>query len=128
MIRRPPRSTRTDTLFPYTTLFRAPGACAAATSALMFDPLPEIRMPTRLRSAMVGGRPARPRAPDLGRTGDRAAPWRFRDRADGVQCLARRLQRPRHRRGLALPDHPCHPDAATEGNRTTTPQKPNHYS
>src|SRR3546814_2923032 len=28
MIRRPPRSTRTDTLFPYTTLFRsAPGVC-----------------------------------------------------------------------------------------------------
>src|SRR3546814_14965701 len=26
MIRRPPRSTRTDTLFPYTTLFRASGA------------------------------------------------------------------------------------------------------
>src|SRR3546814_21127319 len=25
MIRRPPRSTRTDTLFPYTTLFRAGG-------------------------------------------------------------------------------------------------------
>src|SRR3546814_2654910 len=32
MIRRPPRSTRTDTLFPYTTLFRSPGGastCAA---------------------------------------------------------------------------------------------------
>src|SRR3546814_11120159 len=26
MIRRPPRSTRTDTLFPYTTLFRSEGA------------------------------------------------------------------------------------------------------
>src|SRR3546814_19477860 len=26
MIRRPPRSTRTDTLFPYTTLFRSPEA------------------------------------------------------------------------------------------------------
>src|SRR3546814_7319323 len=26
MILRPPRSTRTDTLFPYTTLFRSPGA------------------------------------------------------------------------------------------------------
>src|SRR3546814_6138406 len=26
MIRRPPRSTRTDTLFPYTTLFRSPVA------------------------------------------------------------------------------------------------------
>src|SRR3546814_645749 len=31
MIRRPPRSTRTDTLFPYTTLFRSePGAAACA--------------------------------------------------------------------------------------------------
>src|SRR3546814_3062859 len=29
MIRRPPRSTRTDTLFPYTTLFRSPGQGAA---------------------------------------------------------------------------------------------------
>src|SRR3546814_18624489 len=36
MIRRPPRSTRTDTLFPYTTLFKSvklyysPGACSLA--------------------------------------------------------------------------------------------------
>src|SRR3546814_19739601 len=29
MIRRPPRSTRTDTLFPYTTLFRSHGGHAA---------------------------------------------------------------------------------------------------
>src|SRR3546814_12296192 len=29
MIRRPPRSTRTDTLFPYTPLFRSQGACFA---------------------------------------------------------------------------------------------------
>src|SRR3546814_18162966 len=29
MIRRPPRSTRTDTLFPYTTLFRSPIWCCA---------------------------------------------------------------------------------------------------
>src|SRR3546814_10690546 len=29
MIRRPPRSTRTDTLFPYTTLVRSPVCCAA---------------------------------------------------------------------------------------------------
>src|SRR3546814_11691560 len=27
MLRRPPRSTRTDTLFPYTTLFRSPHRC-----------------------------------------------------------------------------------------------------
>src|SRR3546814_1241854 len=30
MIRRPPRSTRTDTLFPYTTLFRSPTAIPAS--------------------------------------------------------------------------------------------------
>src|SRR3546814_8649635 len=34
MIRRPPRSTRTDTLFPYTTLFRSgPGGQARARQA-----------------------------------------------------------------------------------------------
>src|SRR3546814_5501402 len=31
MIRRPPRSTRTDTLFPYTTLFRAGGGVSVKT-------------------------------------------------------------------------------------------------
>src|SRR3546814_4080068 len=30
MIRRPPRSTRTDTLFPYTTLFRSPAFSRSA--------------------------------------------------------------------------------------------------
>src|SRR3546814_18791603 len=37
MIRRPPRSTRTDTLFPYTTLFRS--AMAAAVSGLGWSAL-----------------------------------------------------------------------------------------
>src|SRR3546814_7959452 len=32
MIRRPPRSTRTDTLFPYTTLFRSNGTGFAVTA------------------------------------------------------------------------------------------------
>src|SRR3546814_20086987 len=31
MIRRPPRSTRTDTLVPYTTLFRSPGRCSTSS-------------------------------------------------------------------------------------------------
>src|SRR3546814_4092559 len=31
MIRRPPRSTRTDTLFPYTTLFRSTARCGRPT-------------------------------------------------------------------------------------------------
>src|SRR3546814_1148347 len=30
LFRRPPISTRTDTLFPYTTLFRSPGRCTSA--------------------------------------------------------------------------------------------------
>src|SRR3546814_13535754 len=32
MIRRPPRSTRTDTLFPYTTLFRSARTCPSTLS------------------------------------------------------------------------------------------------
>src|SRR3546814_6513218 len=36
MIRRPPRSTRTDTLFPYTTLFRS----AASAASFCFGPSP----------------------------------------------------------------------------------------
>src|SRR3546814_18940721 len=35
MIRRPPRSTRTDTLFPYTTLFRSDGAAVTGVAAGM---------------------------------------------------------------------------------------------
>src|SRR3546814_19888363 len=35
MIRRPPRSTRTDTLFPYTTLFRSPMAISSAECEAM---------------------------------------------------------------------------------------------
>src|SRR3546814_10903889 len=35
MIRRPPRSTRTDTLFPYTTLFRSNGCADARKIAAM---------------------------------------------------------------------------------------------
>src|SRR3546814_11715080 len=34
MIRRPPGSTRTDTLFPYTTLFRSGGGAANTASAI----------------------------------------------------------------------------------------------
>src|SRR3546814_1948371 len=35
MIRRPPRSTRTDTLFPYTTLFRSPAGGKAIVAAAL---------------------------------------------------------------------------------------------
>src|SRR3546814_9408796 len=44
MIRRPPRSTRTDTLFPYTTLFRS-----AAADRTRFRPVQFSRGALRLR-------------------------------------------------------------------------------
>src|SRR3546814_19071753 len=40
MIRRPPRSTRTDTLFPYTTLFRSQTGSPLASSAPSTIPWP----------------------------------------------------------------------------------------
>src|SRR3546814_2881675 len=59
MIRRPPRSTRTDTLFPYTTLFRSDADAAdrqAVRAAAAHRPRPrtghgqEDRLPDKRRS------------------------------------------------------------------------------
>src|SRR3546814_9171328 len=44
MIRRPPRSTRTDTLFPYTTLFRSLGAPGLG----LVEPVDEMALVVRL--------------------------------------------------------------------------------
>src|SRR3546814_4861987 len=59
MIRRPPRSTRTDTLFPYTTLFRSqvrldPGFRRGTASGT--DLSRRANPPRRLRDAGLGGR------------------------------------------------------------------------
>src|SRR3546814_2960576 len=40
MIRRPPRSTRTDTLFPYTTLFRSHAGAASAKTKIAVAAIP----------------------------------------------------------------------------------------
>src|SRR3546814_9661344 len=47
MIRLPPRSTRTDTLFPYTTLFRSTLATAAAWSPDPKNPPLYLDLPTK---------------------------------------------------------------------------------
>src|SRR3546814_5534429 len=53
MIRRPPRSTRTDTLFPYTTLFRsAPLACASAATTELSTP-PDMATTMRRRAGFA---------------------------------------------------------------------------
>src|SRR3546814_7335837 len=55
MIRRPPRSTRTDTLFPYTTLFRSEGErprrASAGRLARVADPARGHRRRARPRHA-----------------------------------------------------------------------------
>src|SRR3546814_15351488 len=73
MIRRPPRSTRTDTLFPYTTLLRS--ACG----------LQPDRLARRVRRGGTGASQPRPRpqaaaadppAPGPGRAGGWRSRWR----------------------------------------------------
>src|SRR3546814_20673147 len=56
MIRRPPRSTRTDTLFPYTTLFRSSGKMQDVGHQIIDGDLLRIAKvdAPRLRSAMPG--------------------------------------------------------------------------
>src|SRR3546814_9074096 len=47
MLRRPPRSTRTDTLFPYTTLFRSASVTLWATGSTRVTRLPSSRSTLR---------------------------------------------------------------------------------
>src|SRR3546814_9312306 len=59
MLRRPPRSTRTDTLFPYTTLFRSRASAAAssrrATRSLhRLDHLEAVALRDQARAAEAG--------------------------------------------------------------------------
>src|SRR3546814_14587100 len=59
MIRLPPRSTRTDTLFPYTTLFRSRGGAALPPSGL----LRQLRRRRTHRGRLLPLRPPRPHLP-----------------------------------------------------------------
>src|SRR3546814_7849895 len=58
MIRRPPRSTRTDTLFPYTTLFRSPGPARPALGDPGAPPVAAFRRVSRSTRYAGGTRPA----------------------------------------------------------------------
>src|SRR3546814_7482294 len=60
-IRRPPRSTRTDTLFPYTTLFRSAGPPAAWAR-----PPPRRPRPSERRGPFPHARRTAPGAPPTG--------------------------------------------------------------
>src|SRR3546814_5516252 len=86
MLRRPPRSTRTDTLFPYTTLFRSTagdylgGATLSAIS------------PDWSRSRTVAGLPATARASPPPRFGGSSSNWpprRSEEHTSELQSLMR---------------------------------------
>src|SRR3546814_6916524 len=74
MLRRPPRSTRTDTLFPYTTLVRSPYRTPAGRAAA--DPL---RVPAGRRP------PLRRREPRHHRPAQRHVPRRLRAQVDALR-------------------------------------------
>src|SRR3546814_9160335 len=56
MIRRPPRSTRTDTLFPYTTLFRSvSNTLGTVDSTFTFEPERSTNYEAGIKSTLAGG-------------------------------------------------------------------------
>src|SRR3546814_17398901 len=91
MIRRPPRSTRTDPLFPYTTLFRSLRAVGRGARAGDDRARPDRCMP-----AVLG---PRRRRPPVGGFGDESAGAIVRRRR---AVPARPLVRQRHRTAAAL--------------------------
>src|SRR3546814_18914567 len=93
MIRRPPRSTRTDTLFPYTTLFRSGRRAERGGAA---------ERPVRVRGVPAGEVRCAPSAPGSpGRRAADAAVLRVlashRGHAGRLRCRVRRRPRGRGR-------------------------------
>src|SRR3546814_20374139 len=93
MRRRPPRSTRTDTLFPYTTLFRSDQPAAAggrygeARGAAEMGKVAQRRsLPASLRRAAGGSR--HPRAAAAARRGNRPAHLSAGSAMSLYRCLA----------------------------------------
>src|SRR3546814_3789307 len=121
MIRRPPRSTRTDTLFPYTTLFRAVAVAllqprgVGRMAGLRDRPArrhdPVLDLPTHPRTAALLGRQAAAAGPAAGRLRAVQRPEAHQDLAEPARPAARLRQAapPRHRlsRSAVGEHHPC---------------------
>src|SRR3546814_13987277 len=99
MIRRPPRSTRTDTLFPYTTLFRTP------SNGRLIGPRPDPERTMNFHGAKVqpisSDSVAVPGRPAYGVTSMR---WQGRGSSISGDCAAIAAPAPpHHRRRFARP-------------------------
>src|SRR3546814_2671129 len=88
MIRRPPRSTRTDTLFPYTTLFRSRCPCRRGATTRRCSPSRPEPCAAR-RAKHRGCRRARAPAEGGNWPEDRAAPDRSEEHTSELQSLMR---------------------------------------
>src|SRR3546814_17363423 len=97
MIRRPPRSTRTDTLFPYTTLFRSSGNLNRRVSRLGAGPAEQALRPQPPLAVHLA-QPQRPPA----RVEDRHRPRRVEATGDALPVRQpgrlRRVDRSEERR------------------------------
>src|SRR3546814_3023470 len=106
MIRRPPRSTLTDTLFPYTTLFRSEHLSARSHGG---------GLPRAARRARARAAPRLRRAHERGAGRVHARRLRPRPPADAggflLRC-GRRPRRPRHHLRLASRPAPAPPPTA----------------
>src|SRR3546814_9701774 len=88
MIRRPPRSTRTDTLFPYTTLFRS--AAERRVQPVGKAAEPRFEAVQALREAIVGDdRGNRRKQADRGREQRLGDPRRSEEHTSELQSLMR---------------------------------------
>src|SRR3546814_9036031 len=87
MIRRPPRSTRTDTLFPYTTLFRSKGAgTGGCAGGEQISPPPQP-MSTALNP--LSGRSCRASRPKWAHRWSRMNDMRSEEHTSELQSLMR---------------------------------------
>src|SRR3546814_3305839 len=84
MIRRPPRSTRTDTLFPYTTLFRSHGD-ETRRGAHPRQPTADRRICRKIETAVIGDIGIR----EQGNIGDAVGGSRSEEHTSELQSLMR---------------------------------------
>src|SRR3546814_16996184 len=84
MLRRPPRSTRTDTLFPYTTLFRSPSGRSLGEGELVHVMAAQFRrepLGRRIDVAALGEMTFAAKPIDLGELGGAGTPHHPSDEA-----------------------------------------------
>src|SRR3546814_11105442 len=115
MLRRPPRSTRTDTLFPYTTLFRSRRAGFPAARRATVRPVTALDL---LAHIVPPSRPKTSRPPaerGWAATGDLPGAARRRPAPDGLERSGRAAKRLAGRR--AAPRRERRPTPRTTGGR-----------